>query len=327
MRRSPHPHRRSPLEQRPSTRWRLSLAISGDPTRPLTPETAAAGTGTSQQCPRWQHHRTTAARVVGRRAWAARSSLLSSPAARWWSVPTSGRGSPSPSDCWPRSWPSPRARAHHRLDVRVVRGVVREGRPPYGSRSGGRRGGVHRRQCCPGPLRRTGRRPRRQCEAGQGRCRQWSSRHVRFDERRRWAALLAAVTLGGVPENAALGISLGATGGSLALLAAIFASNLPESLVGAASLRAQGKSNRVRSGALVGSRNLSTCCGARGRGEQPCSAARTRPPSAALHTAGGPRAARPLRRRFPLRDGHPRSAGVCTAATRRATVVAGTTPP
>ena len=55
-------------------------------------------------------------------------------------------------------------------------------------------------------------------------------------------ALLAAVTLDGVPENAALGISLGASGGSLALLAAIFASNLPESLVGAASMRAQGRS-------------------------------------------------------------------------------------
>ena len=55
-------------------------------------------------------------------------------------------------------------------------------------------------------------------------------------------ALLAAVTLDGVPENAALGISIESTGGSLALLAAIFASNLPESLVGSASMRAQGKS-------------------------------------------------------------------------------------
>ncbi len=55
-------------------------------------------------------------------------------------------------------------------------------------------------------------------------------------------ALLAAVTLDGVPENVALGISLDTTGGSLALLAAIFASNLPESLVGAASMRAQGRS-------------------------------------------------------------------------------------
>ncbi len=55
-------------------------------------------------------------------------------------------------------------------------------------------------------------------------------------------ALLAAVTLDGVPENAALGITLSESGGSLALLAAIFASNLPESLVGSASMRAQGKS-------------------------------------------------------------------------------------
>lgn len=55
-------------------------------------------------------------------------------------------------------------------------------------------------------------------------------------------ALLAAVTLDGVPENAALGITLKEGGGSLALLAAIFASNLPESLVGAASMRTQGRS-------------------------------------------------------------------------------------
>jgi ZIP family zinc transporter len=55
-------------------------------------------------------------------------------------------------------------------------------------------------------------------------------------------ALLAAVTLDGVPENAALGITLNEGGGSLALLAAIFASNLPESLVGSASMRAQGRS-------------------------------------------------------------------------------------
>ena len=55
-------------------------------------------------------------------------------------------------------------------------------------------------------------------------------------------ALLAAVTLDGVPENLALGITLTEAGGSLALLAAIFASNLPESLVGAASMRAQGRS-------------------------------------------------------------------------------------
>lgn len=56
-------------------------------------------------------------------------------------------------------------------------------------------------------------------------------------------ALLAAVTLDGVPENLALGVSLGAAGsGGLALLAAIFVSNLPEALVGASSMRSQGRS-------------------------------------------------------------------------------------
>lgn len=55
-------------------------------------------------------------------------------------------------------------------------------------------------------------------------------------------ALLAAVTLDGVPENLALGIALTEESGGIALLAAIFASNLPESLVGAASMREQGRS-------------------------------------------------------------------------------------
>ena len=55
-------------------------------------------------------------------------------------------------------------------------------------------------------------------------------------------ALLAAVTLAGVPENVALGVSLGEGTGSLALLAAIFVSNFPESLVASASMRAQGRS-------------------------------------------------------------------------------------
>jgi ZIP family zinc transporter len=45
-----------------------------------------------------------------------------------------------------------------------------------------------------------------------------------------------------VPENLALGVSLGEGTGGLALLAAIFVSNLPESLVGSASMRAQGRS-------------------------------------------------------------------------------------
>lgn len=55
-------------------------------------------------------------------------------------------------------------------------------------------------------------------------------------------ALLAAVTLDGVPENLALGVSLGEGSGGLALLAAIFVSNFPEALVGSASMRAQGRS-------------------------------------------------------------------------------------
>ncbi|MFE7630270.1 ZIP family metal transporter [Kocuria sp. NPDC057446] len=56
-------------------------------------------------------------------------------------------------------------------------------------------------------------------------------------------ALLAAVTLDGVPENVALGVSLTEGTGGLALLAAIFVSNLPESLVGASSMREQGMSS------------------------------------------------------------------------------------
>lgn len=55
-------------------------------------------------------------------------------------------------------------------------------------------------------------------------------------------ALLAAVTLDGVPENLALGVSLGEGNGGLALLAAIFVSNFPEALVGSASMREQGRS-------------------------------------------------------------------------------------
>ncbi|MBA3311010.1 MAG: zinc permease [Nocardioidaceae bacterium] len=61
-------------------------------------------------------------------------------------------------------------------------------------------------------------------------------------------ALLAAVTLDGVPENVALGVSLTEGTGGLALLAAIFASNLPEAFVGSASMREQGRS----SGYIIG---------------------------------------------------------------------------
>jgi zinc transporter, ZIP family len=57
-------------------------------------------------------------------------------------------------------------------------------------------------------------------------------------------ALLAAVTLDGVPENMALGVSLLETSGAgaLTLLVAIFASNLPEALSGAVGMRREGRS-------------------------------------------------------------------------------------
>jgi ZIP family zinc transporter len=55
-------------------------------------------------------------------------------------------------------------------------------------------------------------------------------------------AILAAVTLDGIPENMALGVSLLGGPGSLALLVAIFASNLPEALGGAVGMRDQGRS-------------------------------------------------------------------------------------
>ncbi len=57
-------------------------------------------------------------------------------------------------------------------------------------------------------------------------------------------ALLAAVTLDGVPENMALGITLLETSGAgaLTLLVAIFFSNLPEALGGAVGMREQGRS-------------------------------------------------------------------------------------
>ena len=66
-------------------------------------------------------------------------------------------------------------------------------------------------------------------------------------------ALLAAVTLDGVPENLALGVSLIGTegegiAGSLALLVAIFVSNLPESLVGAVAMR----TGRLTARAVIG---------------------------------------------------------------------------
>ena len=63
-------------------------------------------------------------------------------------------------------------------------------------------------------------------------------------------ALLAGVTLDGIPENMALGVSLlEITGaGKLTLLVAIFLSNLPEALGGAVGMRRQGRTRRFAIG-------------------------------------------------------------------------------
>lgn len=57
-------------------------------------------------------------------------------------------------------------------------------------------------------------------------------------------ALLAGVTLDGVPENLAMGVSLIEGGGAAALLVAIFVSNFPEAVVGAKKMREAGVSAR-----------------------------------------------------------------------------------
>ncbi len=70
----------------------------------------------------------------------------------------------------------------------------------------------------------------------------WLDRHIENRRRRGLQlglVLLAAVTLDGVPENLALGVSL-VESGSAALLVAIFASNLPEAIVGAQKMREAG---------------------------------------------------------------------------------------
>lgn len=55
-------------------------------------------------------------------------------------------------------------------------------------------------------------------------------------------ALLAGVTLDGVPENLALGVGL-IEGAAVALLVAIFVSNLPEAIVGARKMKDAGMSD------------------------------------------------------------------------------------
>lgn len=57
-------------------------------------------------------------------------------------------------------------------------------------------------------------------------------------------ALLAGVTLDGVPENLAMGVAL-IESASPALLVAIFASNLPEAIAGAQRMRGAGMSPRA----------------------------------------------------------------------------------
>src|ERR1044072_3032856 len=57
-------------------------------------------------------------------------------------------------------------------------------------------------------------------------------------------ALLAGVTLDGVPENLAMGVAL-LEGSALTLLVAIFASNLPEAIVGAEKRREERSDREV----------------------------------------------------------------------------------
>jgi zinc transporter, ZIP family len=77
-------------------------------------------------------------------------------------------------------------------------------------------------------------------------------------------ALLAAVTLDGVPENLALSVSL-VEGASVSLLVAIFFSNLPESLVGAVKMREGGDTPNVVMGIWIACALLLTAAVVLGR--------------------------------------------------------------
>ena len=90
-------------------------------------------------------------------------------------------------------------------------------------------------------------------------------------------ALLAAVTLDGVPENLALGVSLLSGGGSLALLVAIFCSNFPELLVGAVAMRRGGRSAPFAIGIWALTAVLLTAAVVLGRGCSPSSPRSTWP--------------------------------------------------
>lgn len=75
----------------------------------------------------------------------------------------------------------------------------------------------------------------------------WLERHTERQRARDGAvglALLAGVTLDGVPENLAMGVAL-LEGSALTLLVAIFASNLPEAIVGAEKMRGERSDREV----------------------------------------------------------------------------------
>jgi zinc transporter ZupT len=90
-------------------------------------------------------------------------------------------------------------------------------------------------------------------------------------------ALLASVTLEGIPENMALGVSLlevaSEPGAAIALLVAIFASNLPEALGGGGDMRSQVRSRTFVIGAWAATGVLlappwlsaTLCCRARAK--------------------------------------------------------------
>lgn len=78
-------------------------------------------------------------------------------------------------------------------------------------------------------------------------------------------ALLAAVTLDGVPENLALGVSL-VSGGGITLLVAIFASNFPEALVGAVAMRDEGRTPKFAIGIWTVTALILTAAVVLGRG-------------------------------------------------------------
>lgn len=66
----------------------------------------------------------------------------------------------------------------------------------------------------------------------------------RFQHSAAGIALLAGVTLDGIPENTALGVSLNDSA-SIALLVAVFVSNFPEALAGARGMMDRGRSGRT----------------------------------------------------------------------------------